>query len=207
MKRQWFTPLVLGAVVLAAVALTSDRTPATAEDAPGHVSQRSCKKCHFKTHRSWKKTAHAKAMDVLKPGEKADVKTKFKLDPQKDYTKDPSCLACHVTGYGLKGGYPAVKDAWSDDEVKLAKNNSGVGCESCHGAGEKYVPFKKENEAYKRAEVVALGLTTPVTADVCTKCHTAEGNPTASDGYTFDFEVMMKKAEAIHEHIKLKHEH
>ena len=64
-----------------------------------------CKKCHIKVYNSWKKTKMAKAFDTLKPGEDAEAKTKLKLDPQKDYTKDVKCLECHTTGFGMPGGY------------------------------------------------------------------------------------------------------
>lgn len=207
MKRRWIVPILLSVAFIAVLGFARTESPAIAGEDPEFLSQKGCKKCHFKQHRSWKKTVHAKALDVLKAGEKADIKKKFKLDPEKDYTKDATCLKCHVTGYGQPGGYPAVKDAWSEDEQKLAKANAGVGCEMCHGAGSKYGPYKKDHEDYKRADVVALGLKTPVTADNCTGCHTAEGNPTALDGYTFDFEKSMKEDGAIHDHQELKNEH
>lgn len=207
MKRHWVTPLVLAAAALAVLAITSEQRPVSAEDEIAYISPDGCKKCHFKTLRSWKKTVHAKALDSLKPGEKTDIKKKFNLDPQKDYTKDPACLQCHVTGYGKPGGYPAVKDSWSEEEQERAKDNDGVGCESCHGPGEKYAPYKKDHEDYKREELAKLGAYVPVKAENCTTCHRAEGNPTAPEGYTFNFEEMKAKTEAIHEHVELKHPH
>jgi len=207
MKRHWVTTLALVGAVFAILALVSDQRPVSAEDDFAFIGPDGCKKCHFKTYRSWKKTVHAKAMDILKPGEKAEVKTKFKLDPQKDYTQDPACLQCHVTGYGKPGGYPEVKDSWTDDEKDRAKDNDGVGCEACHGPGEKYAEFKKDHEDYKRDEIAKLGMKVPVTAENCTGCHRAEGNPTAPEGYTFNFEEMKAKSDAIHEHVPLKHEH
>jgi hypothetical protein len=207
MKRHWITPLVMGVAVVATLALVSDQRPASAEGEFAYTSQRGCKKCHFKTHRSWKKTVHANAMDILKPGERADVKTEHGLDPQKDYTKDPVCLGCHTTGYGKPGGYPEVSDSWTDDQAKAAKNNAGVGCEACHGPGEKYSEFKADHEDYKREDIAKMGMIVPVTADTCTKCHQAEGNPTVGDSYTFNFEEAKAKTEAIHEHVELKHEH
>ncbi len=206
-KRHWITSLVLAGAALAILAMVADQRSVSAEEGTAFISQKGCKKCHFKTHRSWKKTLHANAMDVLKPGEKPDIKKKFNLDPQKDYTKDASCLPCHTTGYGKSGGYPEVGGTWTDDQEKLAKENAGVGCEMCHGAGEKYAEYKKDHPDYKRAELAKLGLNVPMTADVCTKCHKADGNPTAPEGYTFNFEEMKKNHEAIHEHEELKHEH
>ncbi|MFV1958185.1 MAG: cytochrome c family protein [Planctomycetota bacterium] len=206
MNRRLLIPLALAAVALVAFVFARAETPAMAADTPTYISQRSCKKCHFKQAKSWKKTVHKSAMDLLKPGERADVKKKFKLDPEKDYTKDPKCLACHTTGYGKPGGYPAYKETWSEDEAKLAKNNAGVGCEACHGPGSLYTPYKKDHEDFKRADVVKLGLVSPVTKEMCLECHNKE-NPVSGDGYTFDFEKRKADPKGIHEHTPLKNEH
>jgi len=205
-RRAILLPLLACAAVLAVLAFSRPAPVACAADGAEFISQKGCKKCHFKQASSWKKTVHANAMDTLKPGEAADAKTKAGLDPNADYTKDPKCLKCHTTGYGQPGGYPAYKDAWSEDEQKLAKDNDGVGCEACHGAGSLYAPYKKDHEDYKRPDVAKLGLETPVTAENCTGCHNKE-SPTAGDDYAFDFEKMKANGEAIHEHIPLKHEH
>ena len=173
------------------------------EDAPTYVGSDACKKCHFKQHRSWKKTVHAKALQSLKPGVKVEEKMAAGLDGEKDYTTDPSCLECHVTGYAKPGGYPAYRADWSDDEIKLAKNNAGVGCESCHGPGSLYSPYKKENEQYKRAEIEKLGLNWRLQAENCTRCHNQK-SPTYKE---FDFEARVKDMDAIHEHLPLKHDH
>ncbi len=205
-RRAILVPLLALAGVLAVLAFARPEPVACAADGADFLSQKGCKKCHFKQAKSWKKTVHAKALDCLKPGANAEAKTKAGLSVDTDYTKDPKCLKCHVTGYGQTGGYPEVKDAWNEDEQKLAKNNGGVGCESCHGAGSKYGPYKKDHEEYKRADVVALGLAVPVTADNCTGCHN-KNSPTGPKPYVFDFEKMKANAEAIHAHVPLKHEH
>ena len=88
--------------------------------------RKKCSSCHKSQAESWSQTAHAKAMDSLKPNTKAEAKKKAKLDPKKDYTKDKDCVGCHVDGWGKEGGY-TVEDP--------SKFTSGVGCESCHGPG------------------------------------------------------------------------
>ena len=205
MNRRLLIPVALAALVVIGVAVgPADQAVQAQEDAkPEYLSQRGCKKCHFKQAKSWKKTVHAKAMESLKPGVHAEAKKAANLDPEKDYTTDPKCLKCHVTGYGEPGGYPEYKAEWSDAEKKLAKNNAGVGCESCHGPGSEYSPYKKDNEAYKTADVQKLGLWTPMKAENCTSCHNKE-SPTYRE---FKFEDRVKDVEAIHEHIPLKHEH
>ncbi len=88
----------------------------------------------------------SKAMDLLWPGSRAVAKRRAGLDPSRDYSHDPACLPCHTTGY-RDGGY-----ADSGRTPELA----GVGCESCHGAGE-----------------TAAHQAGPVAESRCTACHNA----------------------------------
>jgi len=209
MKRTWLVASIVGGVLALGVALGRPDRPAVAEEggAAEFTGPGACRKCHFKHQKSWKDTKHAKALDILKAGERAEAKTAANLDPQKDYTKDAACLACHTTGYGQPGGFPELKDAWDEAETKRAKEHGGVGCESCHGPGSLYGPYKADNEQYKREEIAKLGMKVPVTAESCTGCHKAEGNPTAGTDYVFDFEKAKTDAAAIHEHVALQHPH
>lgn len=99
---------------------------------PDYTGFRVCTKCHFAQGDAWRNTGHAKAFDSLKPNVKAPAKKKAGLDPAKDYSADPNCLGCHVTGHGEAGGYGPGMSA---DDAKLV---IGVTCESCHGAGGSY---------------------------------------------------------------------
>lgn len=172
--------------------------PMTGESA--YVGSSKCKKCHLTQHKSWKKTNMGNALTTLKPGEKVEVKKKHGLDPEKDYTTDATCLACHTTGYGHEGGY-ATPDPEDKKAVKRAKKLSGVGCESCHGPGAGYMDLHEEimksKRTYKLDEMLASGLIVP-NADTCKTCHN-EKSPTFED---FDFEK--KKEEGLHENKELK---
>lgn len=97
-----------------------------------YLGFRACTKCHDAQGETWRTSAHAKAYESLRPNIKADAKTRAKLDPAKDYTKDQNCIGCHVTGYGMPGGF---NPSASPEDTKLV---IGVTCESCHGAGGKY---------------------------------------------------------------------
>lgn len=176
-------------------------------DGPEYVGEKSCKKCHFSQHRSWKKTTMAKSMDTLKAGKAVEAKKKHGLDPDKDYTKDPSCLECHTTGYGKPGGYPAVVPGkeWTKEEAARAKLMEGVQCESCHGPGSLSNPFKKDNEQYKKAELVKLGLVEPDAAN-CATCHNKK-SPTVGDDFKLDYQALVKDPKKVHKHKKLKHKH
>ena len=151
-----------------------------------YVGDTKCKMCHSKDtlggaeFPAWEKTAHAKAFESLKPGAKADAKTKAKLDPQKDYSTDAACLKCHNTGYGK----PSAADA------KL----EGVQCEACHGPGSEYkspkIMGKKKYQDNKEAahkDALAAGLVMP-TEELCKGCHNQE-SPTFKE---FDYKKMVE---------------
>jgi hypothetical protein len=195
-------PVFLLVAAFVVIVLARPHRLARCESKASFLAAKGCKDCHWRQTHTWKKTGHAKAMAVLRPGVEAEAKTKAGLKPETDYTKDPKCLACHTTGYGETGGYPAYKPSWSDEEKALALANGGVGCESCHGAGSLYVPYKRVHRGYARAAVVERGLQTPIKAENCTVCHHKD-NPLAGDDYTFDFEKAKKKASAIHQHTPL----
>lgn len=178
------------------------------DDAPAYVGEKSCKLCHFKQHKAWGKTKMANAFDTLKPGNKADIKKAHGLDPEKDYTKDPSCLPCHTTGYGMPGGYPKVDGdkKWTDEVAKLASEREGVQCESCHGPASKLMDTKKEIKTSKREytteELAKLGLVLP-DAKSCAGCHN-EKSPTHDPKKPFDFKKASADEKQIHDHVELK---
>ena len=134
-----------------------------AADGPKYVGNKKCIGCHKAQFQSWKEDYHAKALDDLQPGVKAEEKTKASLDPNKDYTTDASCLECHATGYGK----PAMKNADLDN----------VGCESCHGPGSNFRNIKIMNKKLYAADraaqhklAVEAGLLAPDEA-LCVTCH------------------------------------
>ena len=169
------------------------------------VGSKKCKMCHSKQYKSWEESTHAKAFELLKPGEAKEAKEKFKLDPAKDYTTDKACLACHSTGFGHKGGY-AVPDAADEKAVKKAKKLAHVGCESCHGGGKVYgkvkKAIKKEKRKYKLEELTSVGLI-KIDAKTCTACHN-EKSPTYDEAKKFKYEEMVKCEKGVHVHEPLK---
>lgn len=165
-----------------------------------YVGISNCKKCHLKLYKSWKKTKAANSFDTLKPGVNAEIKTKLKFDPQKDYTKDASCLECHTTGFGLPAGYKIPKPGDSK-AAKRAKENAGITCEGCHGPGSKYIPVLKRRKKYTLKEVCDLGMF-KVGAKVCTTCHNLR-NPTNGPDYHFNFAEY--KAKDTHAHFPLRY--
>lgn len=153
---------------------------------------KSCKKCHRKEYKSWKKTPMAEAFEILKPGQRVAIKQQAGLDPQKDYTSDPVCLPCHTTGYGSPGGFVSIEKTPS---------MAGVSCEGCHGPGKAYNKImKKRGRIYKLEELTAKGLIDD-SKTTCTTCHN-DNSPTRKLQEPFD----AKDGEwAGHDPVKLKY--
>lgn len=189
------------AAVRAATALTVS-TPALAD--AEYVGSDNCKKCHFKEYKSWKKTKKFETLEVLTPGKSADLKSKHGLDASKDYTQDPSCVKCHVTGFGHEGGY-AIPPEGDEEAAKKAKKLAGVGCESCHGPGSTYIGLHEEilksKREYTQDEMYAAGMW-KIEETVCTKCHNEE-SPTRDSSTPFNFEE--QKLKGGHEIFELKY--
>jgi len=166
-----------------------------------YVGASKCKKCHLAEYKSWEKTSHAKAFDALKPGKADEAKTKAKLDPKKDYSKDAACIECHVQGMGKPGGFQMPADEAAAKKMEGLEN---VACENCHGPGGKYLALHEEimksKRKYKQDEMVASGLTIP-DKNTCAACHN-EKSPTFDKAAGFDFEKM--KAKGVHEIQPLK---
>lgn len=195
MQKMVWVVLTLSLIAAGSV-LSQDKTESQEYS---FVGTKGCKKCHIKQYKSWAETKMAKAYDILKPGERAEAKKKADLDPEKDYTQDAECLPCHTTGYGKPGGF-----------VSLEKTPElvGVSCEMCHGAGSEYIKeqyMHLKNKNYKLAEVVQVGLISPVMGETCTSlCHN-EKSPFFKKDEPFDFEK--RKTEGNHKLFPLKYKH
>ncbi len=102
----------------------------------------SCRECHAADARLWDASRHAHAWQSLE---------------EKNAAADPDCQRCHVTGYGLPGGFVSARRSPSRVQV---------GCESCHGPARGHV---------RQAEIH-----TPYFAEAknhCTSCHDRENSP------------------------------
>jgi len=186
-------------VLLALVILVGGAVAALGQDGGfEYVGAKKCKKCHLKQYKSWEKTKMAQTWTQLEPGVSAEAKTAAGLDPETDYTKDESCVSCHVTGHGEPGGFV---DIASTPEL------ANVGCESCHGPGGTYIQdgyMTLDNKEYLKAEIVAVGMVDEVGPVQCTACHNAD-SPFVPDDFDFDFET--SRDQGTHEHFPLKYEH
>lgn len=180
---------------LAMMVLTSAAFTASAANSFAYVGAKKCKACHLKEFNSWSETRMAKSFELLQPGVSADAKKKAKLDPNKNYTADPVCLACHTTGYGKPGGFVSL--ASTPDLV-------GVQCEICHGPGGTYIQKENmslTNKEYKKANLVKLGLVGEITKSQCESCHNAKSP------FFKEFKFEERKTKGTHEKFPLKYKH
>ena len=120
-----------------AIASQVGGVPLNAEDlndGASFVGEKSCKKCHLKQHRGWKKMAHFGAWENLPE--------KYRDPAQKDES-GVACISCHVTGFGMgdKAGFV---------DVEKSAHLLGVQCEACHGPGSKHIEAAKAIMAEKR---------------------------------------------------------
>lgn len=118
----------------------------------GFAGSARCSSCHVSQAEFWSSTGHAAAFRSL-----VQQNQSFNLD----------CLPCHVTH--------GVKDTLKNTEkmVNLAglpPEMRGVGCESCHGSGEKHASNPNRVKQERK-----------VGKSVCLQCHTEDRSP----GFSF----------------------
>ena len=197
----WVLPTVAGEG--ADVTATSKTVSAFDDDTLAYVGSNQCKTCHQKQYKSWKKGKKFNALATLLPGNAIEIKQKYDLDPQTDYSRDERCLKCHTTGFGHEGGY-AIPNATDEKAVRKMRKLANVGCESCHGPGSQYISLhqeiKAENRNYKSEEIYTKGLRR-VGEQVCLTCHN-DKSPTYDPTKPFDFAKM--KDSGVHEHFAPK---
>ena len=153
---------------------------------PKYVGAAKCNgSCHDPYYQAWVASPHGKTFDILKAGERADAKKKSKLDPEKDYTADPTCLRCHTTGYSQKGGFkPAGSKSkkGKDTSTKIDPDEPSmeqVGCEMCHsaaGGGQFRVVMKNTKGDFKKAETEKYGQRWDY-ENTCSRCHAHPQSP------------------------------
>lgn len=149
-------------VVLALTAIVvggpDDAMTADPTEGASYVGEKTCKKCHMKQHRSWRKMKHHDAFKNLPVKHHGD-----KNDDGKE------CISCHVTGYGQadRGGFKSI----AESEGLL-----GVQCEACHGPGSNHVKAASkvtdEKRDFKPGEKKFIVRKTKN----CTNCHNPHNN-------------------------------
>jgi hypothetical protein len=131
------------------------------------VGSQKCQSCHEEEHRIWLRSRHANAWKSL-----TDV-----ANPPRDF--DPECVGCHVVGWDGLQRFPYVDGFVTAENTPHLLN---VGCENCHGPGEKHIAAELGDDEAKMEEIRAgmrLGSSVKTT---CYSCHDADNSP------EFDFD-------------------
>lgn len=169
--------LIAAALPCLALAFAQEPAPApkkTPQDDASYIGAVSCRSCHRSKAKGeqyvhWStKTPHPNAYDTLASEKSKEVAAKLGVaDPQ----KDPACLRCHATAFGV-------------DAKKIEKSfkpEMGVQCESCHGPGSYHKEQRLKAAAAKGADAAQAASNTTLdipkdeirlpTEAVCRSCH------------------------------------
>jgi ssDNA-binding Zn-finger/Zn-ribbon topoisomerase 1 len=173
---RWIAALLTAALAasMARAAAPDDphRLPLDPKQVLGHEA---CEKCHASEVVTWKTTPHSTTFLTLHQKKEAtDIAKKLGLSSIK---RGQVCIECHYTPQ-------------ASDEAAQTKAISGVSCESCHGAAQKWVKLHadyggptatkaQESEAHKAQRIsgsIAAGMRNPhnlyLVAQSCFRCHT-----------------------------------
>jgi len=135
----------------------------------GYTGVKVCGECHGEDaignqNKIWGGSPHARAYQTL-TGEKAkEIAESAGIN---NPAENKACLKCHTTG---GGDYPVV-------------SKEGVGCEACHGPGEKYhtasghIDYASRENGYRKAVKSGMYPILGITAlkyreKLCLSCHT-----------------------------------
>jgi len=137
------------------------------QDAPKYMGAGKGCLCHKTSRRGkqvqvWQeKDPHSGAYKSLLSEKSKEYAKKHNIE---DPTKNPECLRCHATRYGVP-----------DDKVDGLEMEEGVSCEGCHGAGSNYRKLKVMKD---KETSVKMGLRPLQTEEdykkVCGECHNDE---------------------------------
>ena len=105
----------------------------------GYVGSDVCRTCHTAEYTQWRSTPHATAFKTL-------------IENRRQH--NPTCVSCHVVGFRTTSGYTMQA---------RQQQLENVGCENCHGPGEKH------SRAPATANIVRI-----VPVEICGSCHTPE---------------------------------
>ncbi len=135
----------------------------------GFVGTAECKSCHEESYDVWKKSGHAKAW-----------KTLVELDPPRNF--DPECISCHVVGWHPTHYFPYKTGFLSEEKTPQLVN---VGCESCHGPGQKHVEAEMGSDLELQRKLQEAMVITKEESEKrqCMTCHDLDNSP------DFDFKT------------------
>jgi hypothetical protein len=132
------------------------------------IGSKKCATCHEKSYDIWKKSGHAKAYKTLED-----------LDPPRNF--DPECVSCHVIGWHPTKFFPYVNGY---ESLKKTPELINVGCEDCHGPGEKHAKAEEGGDTALQEKLRKTVVITKAESkkQQCYSCHDIDNSP------DFDFD-------------------
>ncbi len=177
------TFLFVGALLLLPT-LRGNASPGPNAGAPKvnkYIGAEKCKSCHDaeasgNQHGLWLERGHAQAFKTLLTDDAKRIAAERGI---KDASKSDDCLKCHQTAFGVN----------AKELKKSFDPTAGVGCEVCHGPGDKHARarFRAANEGEEEEEgfgdeeeeivfveipVGEIGM--DITRDLCKECHNTD---------------------------------
>jgi len=139
------------------------------------VGSAKCESCHEPSYDVWKKSGHRKAWQTL-----------LEVDPPRNF--DPECISCHVVGWNPQKYFPYESGFQSAEKTPHLFD---VGCEDCHGPGEKHVAAEMGNDKpLQQAMRKAVHVSKEESEKrLCLECHDLDNSP------DFDFKTYWPKVE------------
>jgi len=143
------------------------------------VGSEQCKTCHEGSYDKWKKTPHSRAYQTL-----------VKLPVPRVF--DPECISCHVIGWDTQNFFPYQSGYRS---FAATPNLINVGCESCHGPGERHIAAENGTDEALKTTIERLITVSKEDAQGdnhphrCQNCHDVDNSP------EFNFKTYFPKIE------------
>ncbi len=128
-----------------------------------YVGSQKCESCHETSYDIWKHSLHRHA-----------YKTLAEQDPPRNY--DPECVSCHVVGWHPTKFFPYQGGFEGPKKTPHLEN---VGCEDCHGPGEKHcvVELGSDEELQKKYRKAVRITKEESKKEQCTTCHDLDNSP------------------------------
>jgi hypothetical protein len=167
----------LKAIGFAGLGLRSVPHPLTEQNGR-FVGSAKCQSCHEISYDIWKKST---SDDIRKKSGHAHAyKTLEDLDPPRNF--DPECVSCHVVGWHPTKFFPYAGGYEGPTKTPQLVN---VGCEDCHGPGEKHCNAELGNDEKLQEKLRKAVRVTKAESkkQLCISCHDGDNSP------DFDFDA------------------
>lgn len=126
------------------------------------VGNSKCRLCHREFFLGRKRDPHDHTTEKLVPT---------------NNEKNPKCIVCHSTGYGMPSGF---------EDMEKTPRLANVQCEGCHGPGNVHIELAKDKVKNKERKFTGGGFmagadSPKIMKKMCQSCHTDRWNRSYTD--------------------------